>query len=483
MIGRKNREQRTLFIAGDIEQFIPEDHILKRVDSILDLNWLRDEVRECYCEDNGRPGIDPEAAVRLMLAGFFHGVVHDRKLMREAQVNLAIRWFAGYSLEDELPDHSSLSRIRQRWGAERFKKIFQRSVKACIERGLVSGETVHIDATLIRADVSWESITERHAETVVTENETEEDTGSNNSEGRRMGRPRIREKHPKKVSITDPDATLATSRGDFHLEPSYKQHTTVDDKAGVIVDVELTTGEENEGQRLIETIDRVENTTGRKLQQVTADASYAHARNYEELERREIDAIIPPQRERSKDKRIPIRRFKYDGRHHLVKCPGGKILSRTSQRGNGLAYTAKTSDCAACVLRERCLPETAKVRTIVIVEGYEALLRARRRKQQGWDENTQRVYNRHRSRVEGVHGEGKTQHGLRRAIRRGLVNVAIQVYLIAAVINLKRLARGGAILYPSSWHFRQVSRLIYCFVSTIQEFLNLRMVQFVPIRT
>jgi transposase len=91
-----------------------------------------------------------QSAYGGMLAGFFHGIVHDRKLMREAQVNLAIRWFAGYSLEDELPDHSSLSRIRQRWGTERFKKIFQRSVKACIDRGLVSGETVHIDATLIR---------------------------------------------------------------------------------------------------------------------------------------------------------------------------------------------------------------------------------------------------------------------------------------------------------------------------------------------
>jgi transposase len=114
MIGKQDRKQRHLFIAGDIDQFIPEDHILRRVDRILDLTWLREEVRESYCEDNGRPGIDPEAAVRLMLAGFFHGVVHDRKLMREAQVNLALRWFAGYSLEEKLPDHSSLSRIRQR---------------------------------------------------------------------------------------------------------------------------------------------------------------------------------------------------------------------------------------------------------------------------------------------------------------------------------------------------------------------------------
>ena len=85
-------------------------------------------------------------------------------------------------------------------------------MKACIDRGLVSGETVHIDATLIRADVSWESITERHAETVVAENETDEDSGSKNSQTRRTGRPRTREKHPKKVSRTDPDTTLVTSR-------------------------------------------------------------------------------------------------------------------------------------------------------------------------------------------------------------------------------------------------------------------------------
>jgi transposase len=108
-------------------------------------------VAESYCSDNGRPSIDPEAALRLMLAGFFAGIVHDRKLMREAQVNLAMRWFAGYRLHEELPNHSSLTRIRQRWGEERFKRIFQRTVAACIKAGLVDGETVHVDATLMRA--------------------------------------------------------------------------------------------------------------------------------------------------------------------------------------------------------------------------------------------------------------------------------------------------------------------------------------------
>ena len=96
MLGRKNRAQMDLFITGSLERLIPEDHILARVNRVLDLGWLREEVADCYCADNGRPGVDPEVAVRLMLAGLLLGFVHDRRLMREAQVNLAIRWFIGY---------------------------------------------------------------------------------------------------------------------------------------------------------------------------------------------------------------------------------------------------------------------------------------------------------------------------------------------------------------------------------------------------
>jgi transposase len=94
MLGTQKRWQEDLFVAGPLSSLIPEDHILKQVDKVLDLSWLRGYVKDLYCTNNGRPGIDPEAAVRLMLAGFFHNIIHDRKLMREAQVNLAIRWFA-----------------------------------------------------------------------------------------------------------------------------------------------------------------------------------------------------------------------------------------------------------------------------------------------------------------------------------------------------------------------------------------------------
>jgi len=432
LLGTQERWQEDLFVAGPLSSLIPDDHILKQVDKVLDLSWLRRDVSELYCHTNGRPGIDPEAAVRLMLAGFFQGIVHDRKLIREAQVNLAIRWFAGYRLDEKLPDHSSLTRIRQRWGAERFKQIFLKTVQSCIDANLVNGETVHVDATLIRADVSWESLTTEHAETVIKENASDEDTPKG-----RGGRPKKQPK-PKKRSTTDPDATMTTSSHTHRMEPFYKQHGAVDDRCGVVVDVDVTTGQDNEGRQLPDQIERIEATTGMEIQTVSADAGYAHGKNYEHLEKKQIDAVIPPQKENSTPKRLPIRLFKYDAKHKIVTCPGGKTLTRRTEDKKGWVYRSSAKDCRRCKLRKRCLSEAVKSRSVLIGHGYEALLRARRRHREP-DKKFRQTYSRHRWKIEGMHGEAKTQHGLRRAVRRGLSNVAIQAYLTAAVINLKRL--------------------------------------------
>ncbi len=445
MQSRKDRWQEDLFVASPLRDLVPDDHILKRVDAILDLSWLHDEVRDCYCQDNGRPSIDPESALRLMLAGFFQGIVHDRKLMREAQVNLAIRWFAGYRLDETLPERSNLTRIRQRWGAALFRRIFERTVAQCVQAGLVSTETVHIDATLIRADVSWDSLTTRHAEQVMESNAEEtKDSDEDDPPARGPGRPRTTAPKPeKKYSPTDPDATMSTSCKQYHLEPTYKQHTAVEDSHGIIVDVGLTTGEANEGKQLLAQIERIEATTGAHVDCVTCDAGYAHGSNYAALEERETEAIIPPPpTPRRKQERIPARRFTYDAHHDRLTCPKGKRLERKGRasNSNGYYYRTRSRDCKACPLRERCFSSTAKVRSILLVDGYPALLRARRRKGIGWDEPTRDKYIRHRWQVEGAHGRAKTQHGLARAIGRGIANVSIQVYLTAAVMNLKKLA-------------------------------------------
>lgn len=442
MIGQ-SCDQELMFLPCPLVELIPDDHILKRVDAILDLAWLRDAVADCYDTHGGRPSIPPESAVRLMLAGFFLGIVHDRPLLREAQVNLAIRWFARYRLSDALPDHSTLSRLRQRWGAERFKALFCRTVQQCVAAGLVSGETVHIDATLIRADVSWESLVVQHAEQVVAANAPppEEEPPTAQRTPRAPKPPKA-----KKRSTTDPDASQATSCRSFHLEPTYKQHTAVDDQAGVIVDVALETGEANEGVQLLAQVARVAEQTGVLPTTITGDRGYAHPTNYEALELLAIDAVIPPPKlGRRQQERLPVRRFRYDAVHQRVRCPGGRILLPAGTTEAGTRFRACPADCRACRWRARCFTATAKARQVLIVPGYEALLRARRRKARGWDTDTVEAYRRHCWRAEGTHGELKTRHGLRRAVRRGLAQVAIQMYLTAAVLNLKRLAM-------AAWH-------------------------------
>jgi len=203
MIGQTDA-QEDLFIPGTCADLIPEDHILKQVERVLDLSWLPDELQDCYDPHGGRPSIPPDVALRLMIAGFFHQIVQDRPLMREAQVNLAIRWFARLRLDQPVPDHSSLTRIRQRWGVDRFKRIFTRSLQACLAAGLVSGETLHVDGTLIRADVSWHSVVLQYADQTLTANAGDADAPA----------PPVLSQagHPKKRSTTDPDASLATAR-------------------------------------------------------------------------------------------------------------------------------------------------------------------------------------------------------------------------------------------------------------------------------
>jgi len=435
MLGRKERGQLELFITGSLRELIPDDHVLVRIDDVLDLRWLRAEVLGLYCPDNGRPGIDPEVAVRLMLAGFLLGIVHDRRLIREAQVNLAIRWFIGYALHEALPDHSSLTRIRQRWGEDMFRRIFTRVVRQCQAAGLVSAETVHVDASLIRANVSMDALVSRHLDAVEDANDAERDARTSGKF--------------KKLCRTDPDASMATS-SKAPLRPAYKQHTAVDDLAGVVVDVEIVTGEEHDTGRFTERLDAIEETLGAPPERITADTIYGVGRVCAALEERQIEAVIPPLRSprRKGAQGFPTERFKFDPHHDVVRCPAGRRLTPRNSTKSGRWYRADRRDCARCPLKAQCLPRGTPSRRVHIVTNHAAILRARR-KRAAWGKDEKAIYTRHRWRVEGTHGTAKTLHGLARAIRRGLENMRIQALLTAIAMNLKKLAAAMMLFFFS----------------------------------
>ena len=171
---------------------------------------------------------------------------------------------------------------------------------------------------------------------------------------------------------------------------------------------------------------------------VTADAGYAYGKVYGGLERRGIDPLIPAKAEPIQSP-VPMRRFRYDARHDILKCPRGKILRRARRSSMAVSSIPRHGTARAARLAALCLSKGRVNKAVVIGDEYPAFLRARRRRER-WSDEDRRLYQRHRWRSEGFHGEAKTWHGLARAVRRGLQNMRIQAFLTAAAINLKRLA-------------------------------------------
>jgi len=149
-----------LFTETNLEALVPADNFYRRLEGCLDLSFVRDLVRECY-EEGGRPSIDPVVFFKLHLIAFFEGITSERRLMETAAVNLAHHWYLGYDLDEPLPDHSSLSKIRSRYGVEAFQRFFERIVELCMEAGLVEGEELYFDATRVEADASMDSLRPR----------------------------------------------------------------------------------------------------------------------------------------------------------------------------------------------------------------------------------------------------------------------------------------------------------------------------------
>jgi hypothetical protein len=188
----------------------------------------------------------------------------------------------------------------------------------------------------------------------------------------------------KKVCVTDPDATMATNARNRRLEPCYKQHTAVDDKLGVILDVAVTTGAKNEGEMIAPQVDEVKATTEINIKTITADAGYAYAKVYGALERRGIDALIPAKAEPIRS-RVPMRRFRYDAKHDILKCPRGRVLRPTRPVKHGRFFYSRAKDCALCPLRGDCLSKGRVNKAVVVGDDHPALIRARRRRDR-WGE-------------------------------------------------------------------------------------------------
>lgn len=427
----KHYYQLPLFVAVDIEKLVPASHVLRRIDSIIDFSFIDDLVGDLYCLNKGRPSIDPILYFRMILIGYLYGIPSERKLCEDVGYNLAYRWFCRLSLEDTIPDHSSLTRTRDRFGEETFLKIFQKIIDQCVARGLVDGKVLITDATLIEADAAVSSMK--------VKKDCEFKAKKKND---RAGRKRI--SNDTHESQTDPDATLAKKPGNKRAL-RFKVHTSIDSSSRVILDCHVTTGATHDSTVYLDRVESVvEANPSLEIDTVVADRAYGTIENLAELERRNFQHYIPLFHSKTgvgarKDKN---KGFRYDSDNDCYICPNGKKLTtnRKSYDGNKIRYAASGEDCKGCPLRDKCLNFNNKncVRSKALMRSpFEALREKVMEKEgsrffkfMGWE----RFW-----KVEGINAEAKNQHCLKRAKYRGRSKVQIQAYMTAITQNMKRL--------------------------------------------
>ena len=421
----------------DLESFLPNNHFLRQVDRVVDAAVIRQLTAGCYAAGRGRPSIDPVVYFRMQLVSYLYGIDSERRLCEEVHFNLAYRWFCRLSLEDDVPDHSSLSRTRDRYGEGIHQQVFDEIVKLCRQHGLVGDACCVItDATLIPADAALDSLVHNDPEQAQEEAET--------LRGRTMAiEPPVTRTISNQThrSRTDPDATLAQKRG-TPRRLKYKVHNSIDAHSRVILDTFVTTGARHDNQPYLEQLKRIEARHGLRIPEVIADRGYGSAAIIRTLTEQGKQSFIPLWSGRAGNSKYLNSALTYEKDHDRFRCPDGKYLTpNPSTAGNYRRYVSSSSDCRNCPLASSCPTESRPsslqrfVRRSLDQDLFDDVL-TRMRDPVFRTKLSERMW-----KVEGLFAEAKQNHGLSRARYRGRSKVQIQACLSATAQNLKRLVK------------------------------------------
>jgi len=300
MQGIKIQENK-LFYTVTLDRLVPQDHPVRRIAEGLDLSFLYEETKEYYSHE-GKPSIDPVVLFKLYILGYFFGIPSERRLFREVQV--AYRWYPGYDLDEEIPDHSIMTKSRYRFPKEVFSRLFKEIVRLCKEKGLISGDYYFMDSMIVRADASKESF---RSKLLVEEKYLEglDQAGRGDVEFRgyifdgkvnteKMGRRRERKKKSDEIySRTDPDAELVTRAGKGTI-PGYKAHLLVDRKERVILSIDGSKANEDDMSKMGSLYTESIFITGKKPGVVIGDKHYGGVEALKYFQDQGIKTCISP---------------------------------------------------------------------------------------------------------------------------------------------------------------------------------------------
>jgi transposase len=444
MMGRLDDRQQPLFYDFCLEDHVPQDHLLRRVATVLDLSGVRRKLAPYYSEI-GRPSLDPALMIRMLLIGYLYGIRSERRLAEEVHLNLAYRWFCGLGLKGDVPERSSFSKTRHGRFRESdaFRLVFESVVQTCLRAGLVGGETFATDASVIEADARVARRTEG--------NEPPDDWNDPDNVTRPVreyldqldkaaGLGALTGETPqpaKSLSLTDPQAAL-TSKGKSKIAFAYGDNYLIDTKAAIIVDVEASparwTAEVAATRTMIE---RAKERFNLQPQKLAADTAYGSGGNLAWLMERGIEPHIPVlDRTSQTNGMFPRNDFSFDRANNAYICPGGKSLPFTHDRGNGvLVYRARSRDCASCALKARCTKAASRVLSVNAHED----VRQRVASLAGTEAFKKSA--RERRKVEMLFAHLKRHLNFRRLRLRGMTGARDECMLAAVAQNLRKLVK------------------------------------------
>jgi len=430
MMGKKEKENNKLYYYGfSLSERIPKDHPLRIVKKAIDFKFVYKEVKDKYGR-KGNVSVPPPIILKMMFLLFFYNVSSERELMRTIPLRLDWLWFLGYDIDDEVPHHSVLSKARKKWGKELFYKFFIKIVEQCVECGLVDGDKLFVDSTLVDANASIDSVVDKESPKRYLD------------ERYRELEEKLEEKEDRYVSTTDPDSGYV-KHGRSKAKPRYKEHRGVDGRFGVITASIVSSGTVDDGAMFEPLVDMHEDTTKIKVETGVGDSKYGIADNYLICKERGIKPhfqdLKSTQEKGGKRRGIfPSDKFEYDEETDTFICPAKKRLSRRSHdiKRHRIKYVSRKEDCNACSFRSECTKSESGVRTVDRLERQEEINEMRL---ETLSKSSRRDLKKRWSLMERSFADGKNQHDLKKARWRELWRVQIQEWMISAVQNIRIL--------------------------------------------
>ncbi|WP_424141325.1 IS1182 family transposase [Sporosalibacterium faouarense] len=444
MLTKNNEKQNSMELVV-IDDLVPQDHLLRKIDKHIDFTFIYDLVEDLYCLDNGRPSIDPVMLFKMMLIGYLFGIRSERRIVDEVKVNIAYKWFLGLSLTDKVPDYSTISQNRRRRfnGTDVFEKIFDRIVFQAIDMGLVKGKILYTDSTHLKANANKQKFEKKEVERFVKDyvKDLEEDVNvdreKHNKKPLKKKEVYKSEKKVIKSSTTDPDSGYMfrdrKPKGFFYLE-----HRTVDSQNNIITDVHITPGNINDVDPYLERLDYQIEKFSFDTKYVGLDAGYFTAPICKGLEERKIQGAVAYRLGPHEKGKYTKNKFQYIEEWDVYACPNSRFLEyKTTTRQGYKEYVSNKEHCDICEHRDKCLVGKNDFRTIrrhVWEEHKEKVKRFVR------SDVGKKIYKRRKETVERSFADPKELHGLRYCRLRGISKVREQSYMTAVAQNIKKIA-------------------------------------------